>query len=176
MNILFVCTGNICRSPLAERMLQHRVAELDLDDVVVSSAGTRALNGKAMHPESRRVLGEYGIDPGEFTSRMLTESLTANADIVLGMAREHRAVARQLAPIRWRRMYALREIVGTAVKSGRMDGATATDPTDGSLDIEDPIGKPGNIFDNVGAEIYQLIDSLAYWITDENARPIKTSS
>lgn len=175
MNILFVCTGNICRSPLAERMLHKRVSELGMD-VVVSSAGTRALNGKPMHPESRRVLGEYGIDPGNFTSRMLTESLTASSDIVLGMTREHRAVARQLAPIRWRRMFALREIAGMSVASGHRGSATTIDPTDGSLDIEDPIGKPGNVFDKVGADIYQLVESLAHWIVDEDARPVQTNN
>lgn len=169
MRILFVCTGNICRSPVAERMLRQLAVGrgLHLD---VSSAGTRALNGQPMHPESRRVLQERGIDPGGFQSRMLTPRLVAEAEVVLGMTRDHRAAARQLAPIKWKRMFALREVAfSSAADSSFGVGKSASlssvvNPTDPSLDIADPIGKESVVFDEVAESISVAVEGLISWI------------
>jgi protein-tyrosine phosphatase len=167
MRILFVCTGNICRSPIAELLLQQRSDELGLG-LAVSSAGTRALNGKPMHPESQRVLLERGIDASDFRSRMLTEVIAADADLVLGMTREHRAAGRQLAPVRWRKMFALREI---GMRQGdRAVVATAVDPTDARLDIEDPIGKDARVFDKVADEIVDSVNVVAEWLAQRAMR------
>lgn len=166
MKILFVCTGNICRSPLAERMLQNRSDELGLG-LTVSSAGTRALNGHPMHPESQRVLRQRGLQPGDFVSRMLTESLAVDADYVLGMTREHRAFARQLAPVRWRRMFALREIGAMSTISATSNVGGAVNPTDERLDIADPIGQSAAAFDQAGAEIADSVDMLTEWISSQ---------
>ena len=92
-------TRTICRSPIAERMLEQRSIDLGLD-WTVSSAGTLAVNGRDMHPESARALRDLGLDPGSFASRLLTQTLIADNDLVLCLAREHRAAARQLVPIR----------------------------------------------------------------------------
>ncbi|WP_081906663.1 MULTISPECIES: hypothetical protein [Actinomycetes] len=164
MDILFVCTGNICRSPLAERMLQQIVSEQGLD-VRVSSAGTRALNGQPMHPQSERVLIERGIEPGPFESRMLTAAMAEHSDLVLGMTRQHRAFARQLAPARWKRMFALRELN----PAGRGDAAGVRSragfgPTDSQLDIEDPINRPGEVFDRIGGVIFESMAPVIAWI------------
>ena len=164
MKVLFVCTGNICRSPVAERMLQQRGSQHGLD-LVVSSAGTRALNGMDMHPESVRVLQERGIDPKGFTSRLLTPKLTADADLILGLSREHRAAARQLAPVRWRDMFALREIAagGEVFGSGFEDRPAPTifeGPNDRGLDIKDPIGRSAEVFDSVAEDIEATMGGL----------------
>ena len=166
MKILFVCTGNICRSPLAERMLQSRSDELGLE-LAVASAGTSALNGHAMHPESQRVLRQRGLEPGDFASRMLTESLVAEADYVLGMTRQHRAYARQLAPARWRRMFALREISAVSTVSATPGGGRIFNPTDAQLDIADPIGQSATAFDQAGEEIAESVDILTEWICNQ---------
>lgn len=173
MKVLFVCTGNICRSPIAERVLRH-LGEAEGIDLDVSSAGTRAINGLEMHPESVRVLRSKGLDYHGFRSQMLTPELAAQSDLVLGMTREHRAVARQLAPSRWKRMYALREIadvgsdggVGKATHERRIAG-----PTDSTLDIEDPMGKPAAVFDQVGGVIQQSMYGVIEWITQRQAEP-----
>jgi protein-tyrosine phosphatase len=86
--ILFVCTGNLCRSPIAERLTR---AALGADSpVVVESAGVRAVPGTPMSPESARVLAEMGADPGGFASRRLTCLMLEEADLVLTATREHR--------------------------------------------------------------------------------------
>ena len=157
-----MCTGNICRSPIAERLLSERNKAENLG-LTVSSAGTRARNGEPMHPESRRVLGERGVDADGFSSRLLTERIAAEQDLILCLAREHRAAARQLAPVRWKRMFVLREVprlgeeVGTPVSG-------AIDPNYPGLDIVDPIGRSPAVFDSVADDIEEVVDILTAWI------------
>lgn len=150
VKILVVCTGNICRSPIAQRMLEQRSIDLGLN-WTVSSAGTRAMNGHDMHPESARALRDLGLDPGTFGSRLLTPPLIADNDLVLCLAREHRAAARQLAPIRWRSIITLRE--------AGLDPAHPTDPNAASLDIADPLGKPAAEFDRAATEIAEAVEA-----------------
>jgi protein-tyrosine phosphatase len=168
MKILFVCTGNICRSPMAHMMLQRYSDDHGLG-LEVASAGTRALNGQPMHVESRRALLELGYEPTEFASRLLTPAVAAECDLLLGMTREHRAVARQLAPVRWKRMFALREISTSSVTGGPR-AKLAVDPTDASLDIRDPIGRSAAVFDEVANEINVSVQALAAWIESQEAR------
>ena len=70
--VLIVCTGNICRSPMAQAMLVHRMRELAGDAasiVEVTSAGTFGLVGEPMEPDAVTALGELGIVAGEFAGR-----------------------------------------------------------------------------------------------------------
>ena len=68
--ILFVCLGNICRSPMAEYVLRHRAREAGMGNAVITaSAGTSGWHdGEDMHEGTRRVLKQHGIDPSGFTS------------------------------------------------------------------------------------------------------------
>ncbi|MFG3442181.1 hypothetical protein ACGF0J_33475 [Nonomuraea sp. NPDC047897] len=87
--ILFVCTGNICRSPLAERLARAALGP----PFQVTSAGTRARPGMGMTERARRVLVGLGGDPDGFASRPLTGDLVAAADLVLTATVAHRAEA-----------------------------------------------------------------------------------
>ncbi|MEU4405106.1 hypothetical protein AB0F88_11310 [Streptosporangium sp. NPDC023963] len=89
--ILFVCTGNICRSPLAERLT--RAALGPCPAVQVSSAGTHAQSGMEMAGHARRTLVRLGGDPAGFGSRLLVPKLVAEADLVLTATGRHRAHA-----------------------------------------------------------------------------------
>lgn len=108
-NILTVCTGNICRSALAESVLATRVDDLDLR---VHSAGTHALVGRGM-PALARGLAELDGVTAERTrshaARMLTETMLRDADLVLTMTAQHSAHAMQLAPSRMHRTFTVRE-------------------------------------------------------------------
>lgn len=68
MNVLFVCTGNTCRSPLAEKILQNLRPDLD-----VRSAGTRALNGDAISENSRQILAQMNL-PTTHQAKKITEA------------------------------------------------------------------------------------------------------
>ncbi|MER5326618.1 hypothetical protein [Streptosporangium roseum] len=87
--ILYVCTGNLCRSPLAERLTRSVLGPCPALQVI--SAGTRAEPGRQMAERARHVLVRLGGDPGGFVSRSLTSELLAAADLVLTATTEHRA-------------------------------------------------------------------------------------
>ncbi|MFI6457244.1 hypothetical protein ACIBF6_37520 [Streptosporangium amethystogenes] len=95
--ILFVCTGNVCRSPMAERLTRSAIGPCPAVQVV--SAGTHAEPGREMTEHARRVLVRLGGDPAGFGSRPLSPELVAAADLVLTATRGHRAesVAMHLA-------------------------------------------------------------------------------
>ncbi|MEU8245985.1 hypothetical protein [Nonomuraea sp. NPDC048916] len=86
-HILFVCTGNICRSPLAERLARSILGP----PFLVTSAGVRAEPGRQMAEPVRRLLLRLGADPAGFVSRPLTPELVATADLVLTATTAHRA-------------------------------------------------------------------------------------
>lgn len=97
--VLVVCTGNICRSPLIERVLQRALDERwGTGAVRVRSAGTMGLEGCPMDERAARHLVALGGDPEGFVARRLTKDLVASSDLVLTATREHRGKVVQLYP------------------------------------------------------------------------------
>ncbi|MFE1645842.1 low molecular weight phosphatase family protein [Microbacterium sp. P01] len=114
IEVLTVCTGNICRSPLAEQLLRTRLSDLD---VHVASAGTRGLRDAPMTPEALRLATELGVDPADSSahrSRYLTEAQLSDPDLILAMTREHRRAIVELAPSRLRSTFTVREFARLA--------------------------------------------------------------
>ena len=109
MHLLFVCTGNICRSPTAERLSVAYAARLEIADFTASSAGTRAVVGHAVHRDSEFALRKLGGDPSNFTARQLTSKIASSADLVLTMTRPHRDSVLELAPRQLNRTFTLVE-------------------------------------------------------------------
>jgi protein-tyrosine phosphatase len=103
--LLVVCTGNVCRSPAAERLL---AAELG-PSVDVGSAGTHALRGEPMTAPMARLVEEAGCSAAGFRARQLTEELVRSASLVLTATREHRSAVVELVPAAVRRTFTLRE-------------------------------------------------------------------
>ena len=86
MKILLICSGNTCRSPLAEVMLAERLRlHADLADVEVASAGISAWDGAPASEGSYLVALERGLDLSRHRARMLTTAMVAEADLVLSM-------------------------------------------------------------------------------------------
>lgn len=96
MNILFVCTGNTCRSPLAEGIACALVAERDLAGVQVQSAGTNANAGSPASDGSLLVALEQGIDLNAHRAQELTPELVHWSDLILVMGQHHRDRAEML--------------------------------------------------------------------------------
>ncbi|WEO77976.1 low molecular weight phosphatase family protein [Cryobacterium sp. SO2] len=107
--ILVVCTGNICRSPVAERLLRAQTAALGLP-VLVHSAGTQSMVGHDMTPEAAQLAQHYGADSLGHRSKQLTEQQIRDADLILTATREHRSKVVSLYPRAARYTYTINQV------------------------------------------------------------------
>ncbi|HEY8588304.1 MAG TPA: low molecular weight phosphatase family protein [Naasia sp.] len=105
--VLIVCTGNLCRSPLAEQLLRAHVGEDEY--LSFSSAGTRARSGDPMPEEDAVLSTRYGGDPSGHASRPISPDLVRDAGLVLTASREHRADVVALHPRAARYTFTLRQ-------------------------------------------------------------------
>ena len=126
-HILIVCTGNICRSPLAEQLLRAKLLAAGVD-VTVSSAGTQAMVGGAMTPEAHDLSLQLGSVTAEHTPRQLTAQMLANADLVLTATRDHRRDAVTLFPRATRYTFTLNQFARLVDAAAAESAAAAADP------------------------------------------------
>ncbi|MET0235382.1 MAG: hypothetical protein ABW224_12130 [Kibdelosporangium sp.] len=115
-SILFVCTGNICRSPYAELLTRHlldqRLPRTNAVRFTVRSAGTAALTGSEMEPMTSSLIQEWGVPRTagqEHVARQIDEPTISRADLVLTAERHHRAHVATLCPGARSRCFTLRE-------------------------------------------------------------------
>jgi protein-tyrosine phosphatase len=109
VRILTVCTGNICRSPVAERLLQAGLDQVVPGGFQVASAGTRALVGEPMQPISADIVRTFGGNPEGFAARQLTPKILRGVDLVLTMTSGHRGEVLQLDASLLKRTFTIRE-------------------------------------------------------------------
>ncbi|MET0188123.1 MAG: hypothetical protein ABW212_03935 [Pseudonocardia sediminis] len=119
--ILFVCTGNICRSPSAELLTRHllvgRVGGRTAARVQVSSAGVRAVVGASVHAQARAQLAPWGLDgehAARFAARQLDASVVDGVDLVLGATPRHRSAVLERFPHLLGATFSLREFARLA--------------------------------------------------------------
>lgn len=88
--ILCICTGNICRSPMAERLLDKALRDAGIEGIEVHSAGVGAYDGNHASSYSVKALKELGIDLSDHRSKMLTANMLREASLVLVMTKTHK--------------------------------------------------------------------------------------
>lgn len=148
LRVLLVCTGNTCRSPMAEGMLRAGARRRGLE-VEVVSAGTGAYAGTPATPEAVRVMREeYGVDIGTHRARGLEPDLLAGSDLILTMTREQKAVIQLLASGAAGKVFTLKEFA----RQGENENLAA--------DIRDPIGQSLEIYRECAAEIAREIEGV----------------
>lgn len=134
MKVLFVCSGNICRSPMAAEYFRQRAPRAGLSHVVVSSAGLLGIEDAPAALESVRTMREIGIDLESHRSQGLTRLLLRSSDIVIVMTDIH--------------MQEMQERFEDAVPECHKLRAfeKASQPADDPPDLDDPIGRPESFY------------------------------
>jgi RpiB/LacA/LacB family sugar-phosphate isomerase len=142
--ILFICTGNVCRSPMAEALFRRATA--GRGDFRVLSAGLGAVDGQPPTQHSVTAMRELGVDISTQRSRALTANLLQQADYVFGMTHGHVDTIGLLYPAAAEKTFLLREF------------DDSLDPFE--KDISDPIGSPFDVYVNCRKQIEQSIASI----------------
>ncbi|HEX4342152.1 MAG TPA: RpiB/LacA/LacB family sugar-phosphate isomerase, partial [Verrucomicrobiae bacterium] len=141
--VLFICTGNVCRSPMAEGLFRHATRGQNFR---ILSAGLGAQDGQAPTPHSVTAMRELGIDISNQRSRAMTADLVRQADLILCMTHSHVDTVLLLYPTVTDKTFLLREFDNTL------------DPYE--KDISDPIGAPLDVYVNCRDQIEQGIASV----------------
>ena len=156
MNILVLCTGNVCRSPLAAAMLRQRLAERGRTDIEVVSAGTAAADGEPASEGSYLVALEHGIDLSAHAARMLRREHVDAADLIFGMSEHHVQRAAELGA------------TGRAHLLGSYAGKRGRDAI-----VEDPFGGDLREYRTTYAQLDELLGAVVDRLlkeTDEQGR------
>jgi protein-tyrosine phosphatase len=173
-NILVVCTGNICRSPMAAALLQHRLAAYEVD-ATVESAGL-VTDGQPASEHACSVLTEMGMDLSTHRSRRVDLDAVMRADLVIGMERAHVREVVTLSPPAFARSFTLKELVRRAERVGPRAGddplgdwlaqvhlgrtAASLLGADRDDDVADPYRRPRAAYEQTVSELAVLVDRL----------------
>ena len=145
--IMFVCTGNICRSAMAHHYCQKRVYDLKREnEIVVSSCGTSALNGDKSTQAAITVMKKYDVDLTNHRATSMFDIDLENYDLILCMTEQHKYNLLAFFPKLKDKVFTLKEyVLGKDIKN---------------VDIDDPWGYGIEIYDACAKEIVYCVDKL----------------
>ena len=184
LRVLFVCTGNICRSPIAHGLLVDRAARLGDGAIEVRSSGTWGRTGSPATPEAVAAAGQLGIDIERHRSSRFTDELARWADLVVTMTTEQAEEVRELSPDAASKTFTLKELVAIlrtlppadtrltretlldrVSEADRVRSSDHVPPID--LDVADPLGLSETVYRAVASELEGLVDELVRGIVGQ---------
>lgn len=176
VRILTVCSGNICRSPLAELLIQKGLS--DEPEFTVASAGSMARDGDVMPEPARELASRFDLDPTRHRARYLTEQIVSESDVIFAMSRSHRSQIVKISPAKVARTFTLREFarLSSSLTDAELSGAATGETIDERVasvirlvfaqkatvgpaadplldDVIDPYKRDASIYDQSGREI-----------------------
>ena len=157
--ILFICTGNVCRSPMADGLLKHMLR--GRNDVQVASAGLGALDGSGATDAAIEVMAELGIDISSHVSQPLNSDLVRQADFIFTMTRQQQDTIHALYPSAAEKTFLVREFEESRTAENK--------------DIADPIGQSIDVYRRTRDQIRDALPSLIVFIDQTTAAARKAA-
>lgn len=154
MKIVFVCTGNTCRSSMAEAIAKKWLASNapSRDDIILISAGLAAYPGSPASAQSIDVMRSVGIDLTDHRAKQISGDLVAESDLILTMTRGHKYALLEMYPESGDKIYTLGEFA-----SGQ------------EADISDPFARPTEVYKKCSEEIEKYLDKAMQKILNLNS-------
>ncbi len=144
--IIFVCTGNTCRSPMAHYYAQSVINKrVNAEQYYIESAGINAYDGECATQNAIQVMKNYNVDLTNHRATSLENSLIENADYIIAMTNLHKNILLQIYPKLKDKIYTLKEIAGSEKDS---------------LDIPDPWGYNIDVYEEIARQIVENIDKF----------------
>lgn len=153
-NVLFVCTGNTCRSPMAEGLFRELVK--DRSDYVVGSAGVAAFGGQPPSQHTADILKEKGVDVSQLRSRAITPEMVRQATHIFTMSRHHLDILEDEFPEAAGKAYLVSEFAAEDMLRNQ--------------DVTDPFGGPRRYYDDTRWMLEKLLPTVLAYI-EQTTKP-----
>lgn len=150
MKIMFICTGNICRSAMADWLMKKKLEEKNMKNIEVYSSGIYAIKGDIATDEAIEVMEEYGVDLKNHKATLTEKSKINEMDLILCMTISHKYTLLSKYPNLADKIFTLKEYVGI---------------TKNGIDIKDPWGYTLAVYRFCAAEIDECLNKLIEKIT-----------
>ena len=144
--IMFVCSGNICRSPMAHVYMKKKVEELGFEDeIFVDSCGVFAYTGEKATDYAKEAIIEYGADLSNFEATNIKDTKIYEYDLVFGLTEKHKEIILSLYPMLEGKVFTLKEYA---------------DEKNKYIDIDDPWGLSLEVYKKCAKEIVENVDKI----------------